>query len=276
MSKIANAVPVLMYHHVSPSPGLVTVSPQTFSDHMAYLAERGYTSLTADQFLGFLQGSFQAPRRSVLITFDDGYLDNYVYAYPTLKSHGLRATIFCVTSWIADGPRRNHAGQGIPLPICHGHSACKRAIVAGQADEVILRWPEIEAMIGDGTIEVHSHTHTHTRWDKTIEDEAERDQKLTQDLMQSREMLRARLGKESPHLCWPQGYFDAAYQAAASSLGFTAQYTTLQHVNTRETSPDLIGRNVAKDLPASWLASRLFIYSRPWLGSVYHRLRGGM
>jgi peptidoglycan/xylan/chitin deacetylase (PgdA/CDA1 family) len=276
MRKFADAVPVLMYHHVSPNPGLVTVSPPTFNQHMAYLAQHGYTTLTADQLLGFLQGTFQAPRRSVLITFDDGYLDNYVYAYPSLKSHGLRATIFCVTGWLADGPRRKHHGQGTPLPICPDHSTCKRAISEGQADEVILRWSEIEQMMSDGTIEVHSHTHTHTRWDKKIEDVAERKQKLAQDLIQSLETLRARLGKESSHLCWPQGYFDATYQSTAIDLGFKAQYTTMQNINTRTTSPELIGRHVAKDLSASWLASRLFLYSRPWLGSLYNRLRGGM
>ena len=276
MSKFADAVPVLMYHHVSPNPGLVTVSPETFEDHMALLAERGYTTLTANQFLDFLQGSFQAPQRSVLITFDDGYLDNYVYAYPILKSHGLRAAIFCVTSWIADGPCRNHAGHSATLPICPNHSGCKQAIAAGQSDSVILRWSEIEKMSRDDTIEIHSHTHTHTRWDKTIVDVAERNQQLATDLLQSQQALRARLGHESRHLCWPQGYFDAAYQAIATKLGYTAQYTTMQHVNTRATAPDSIGRNVAKELPADWLANRLFIYSRPWLGSVYHRLRGSL
>ena len=276
MSKFADAVPVLMYHHVTPNPGLVTVAPETFEDHMAFLAKDGYTALTADQFVDFLQGSFQAPRRSVLITFDDGYLDNYVYAYPILKSHGLHATIFCVTSWIADGPRRNHAGQGAALPTCPNHSECKHAIAAGQSDSVVLRWSEIETMSRDEVIEIHSHTHTHTRWDKAIADVAVRNRQLTADLLESRQTLRARLGHDSRHLCWPQGYFDAAYQAVASNIGFIAQYTTMQRVNTRATAPESIGRTVAKDLPARWLANRLFIYSRPWLGSAYHRLRGSV
>ncbi|MDQ3261744.1 MAG: polysaccharide deacetylase family protein [Pseudomonadota bacterium] len=276
MSQHAQAVPVLMYHHVSPNPGLVTVSPGTFTDHMGYLARAGYTTLTADQFLGFLQGSYPAPSNSVLITFDDGYLDNYVYAYPTLRSLGLHAVIFCVTGWLSDGRPRNHVGASTALPTCPNHSACKQVIAAGRADEVMLRWSEVQQMSDDGTIEVHSHTHTHTRWDKLIPDAEQRTKELDQDLLHSQQTLLARLGKQSNHLCWPQGYLDAAYQTAATRLGFVAQYTTLQHVNTRTTAPNHIGRFVAKDLPANWLATRLFLYSRPIMGSLYHRLRSAL
>ena len=273
MSQFAQAVPVLMYHHVSPNPGLVTVSPATFTDHMGYLARAGYTALTADQFLGFLQGSYQAPAKSVLITFDDGYLDNYVYAYPTLQSLGLRAVIFCVTGWLSDGNPRHHVGESPALPNCPDHRACKQAIAAGRADDVIMRWSELERMSRDGTIEAHSHTHSHTRWDKIIANADERLERLAKDLADSRQSLSAHLGKQSVHLCWPQGYFDADYQAAATGLGFVAQYTTSQHVNSRTTAPDQIGRFVAKDRSANWLATRLFLYSSPILGSLYHRMR---
>ncbi len=276
MSQFAQAIPVLMYHHVSPNPGLVTVSPETFTDHMGYLARAGYTTLTADQFLGFLQGSYQAPAKSVVITFDDGYLDNYVYAYPTLRSLALHAVIFCVTGWLSDGKLRKHAGESNELPTCPNHSACKQAIAAGLLDDVMLRWSEIQRMCDDGTIEIHSHTHTHIRWDKTIPDADERSQRLVQDLSDSRNTLYARLGKHSTHLCWPQGYFDASYQLAATRLGFVAQYTTSQHVNSSKTTPDHIGRFVAKDRPATWLATRLFLYSSPRLGSLYHRLRSAL
>ena len=276
MSRFAQAVPVLMYHHVSPNPGLVTVAPATFTDHMGYLARAGYIALTADQFLGFLQGSYQAPAKSVLITFDDGYLDNYVYAYPTLQSLGLRAVIFCVTGWLSDGKPRYHFGENAALPNCPDHRACKQAIAAGRTDEVIMRWSEVERMSLDGTIEAHSHTHSHSRWDKIVANADERSERLAQDLTDSRQSLFTHLGKQSVHLCWPQGYFDAAYQSLATRLGFAAQYTTSQHLNSRATSPDQIGRFVAKDRSANWLATRLFLYSSPLLGSLYHRLRNAI
>src|SRR5690606_7189850 len=98
--KHALTVPVLMYHHVSPGDGMITVSPVNFEQHLLWLKRRGYSSLTSSQFADHLSGQ-PVPRKSVLITFDDGYLDNWVYAYPLLKKYGFTAMVFLVTSWIS-------------------------------------------------------------------------------------------------------------------------------------------------------------------------------
>ncbi|KOQ17861.1 hypothetical protein ABW36_30395, partial [Achromobacter xylosoxidans] len=158
-------VPVLMYHHVTPAGGMIAATPEVFEAQIARLARAGYQSLSTDQFAAYLAGA-PAPERSVLITFDDGYLNNWVHAHPVLARHGMRAVLFTITGWIGDGPARPHAGQGLPLPATPDHDACKKLIAAGRGDEAMLRWSEIEAMRAAGTFEFHSHTHTHTRWDK--------------------------------------------------------------------------------------------------------------
>ena len=272
----ANAVPVLMYHHVSPHPGLVTVSPRTFEAQMAHLARAGYTALGADEFLDFLRGKRAVPRRSVLITFDDGYLDNYVYAYPVLARYGLRAVIFAVTGWIGDGPVRAHAGDGkaASLPATPDHRACKAAIAAGRAGEVMLRWSEIEAMEKTGAMEMHSHTHRHIRWDKHIPDAGRRLAELEADLAASRAALHQRLHKQSRHLCWPWGYYETGYQTVAEKCGFEALYTTHKGVNTAATPAQCVNRAVVKDKAGAWFATRLWIYGRPAAGALYTRLRG--
>lgn len=270
----ARAVPVLMYHHVSPNPGLVTVSPETFTAQMEYLAQSGFTALTADQFLAFLQGKADVPGKSVLITFDDGYLDNCVHAWPVLQRLGLHAVIFVVTGWIGDGPARPHAGmEGASLPHCPDHRTCKAAIAEGSADQVMLRWSEIAAMQESGAVEFHSHTHSHLRWDRELP-HGEHLSALEADLMLSQAELR-RLGKDSPHLCWPWGYFEPEYQAVARQMGFTAQYTVEKGINTPGTDPARIYRVVVKDRAGPWFARRLWIYSRPLLGRLYLKLRGG-
>lgn len=264
----ARAVPVLMYHHVSPNPGLVTVSPATFRAQMKTIAAKGYLAVSPDDLLAFLQGRSEPPPKSVLITFDDGYLDNYVHAYPVLRELGLKATVFAVTGWIGDGPARS--GE---LP-CPDHKTCMAKVRDGQTDEVMLRWSEIEAMEAAGVMEFHSHTHTHTRWDKQIAEPAARRAALARDLAQSRDTLKERLGREERHLCWPQGYFDPDYVTVATELGFAALYTTRRHVNTRHSSPLDIGRIVTKERTDNWLARRLAIYSSPVLGRLYTALRG--
>ncbi len=268
------AVPVLMYHHVCPSPGLVTVSPDIFEQHMAYLARHGYRALAADEFLEFLQGRRALTGRNVLITFDDGYLDNYVYAYPILKRYGLRATVFAITGQVGDGAARAHADAGTALPVTPDHRGCKVAVAEGRADDVMLRWSEIEAMEASRTVEVHSHTHTHQRWDRLYADEKERLAAVHADLAASRATLQAHLGKASRHLCWPWGYFGPGYRETAQRLGFVAQYATAKAINTPGIDLHQIGRVVAKARAGTWLGMRLAIYRRPWLGRLYLRLRG--
>ncbi|HTY98539.1 MAG TPA: polysaccharide deacetylase family protein, partial [Rhodocyclaceae bacterium] len=164
------ALPVLMYHHVSPAPGLVTVSPAVFRGHMEYLARRGWTTLGAAGVEDFYAGR-PLPKKSVVITFDDGYLDNFVHAHPVLAEFGLTAMLFVVTGWLGDGPART-------VGDCPDHRECKRRLAAGEGDSIMLRWSEVEAMRRAGSFEFHSHSHSHTRWDKSLPPGGERTARL--------------------------------------------------------------------------------------------------
>lgn len=271
----ARALPVLMYHHVGPRPGLVTVSPASFRAHMAWIAANGWRTVGCDDLAGFIAGS-SLPAKSVLLTFDDGYLDNYVHAWPVLREFGLHAAIFLVTGWLGDGPVRCPAGAG-ETPDCPDHRGCKVAIAAGDADRVMLRWSEVAAMGRDGTCEFHSHTDSHRRWDRELTDRAARRAALAEDLGVSRrrlgERLGERLGSASPHLCWPQGYYDDDYLATARAAGFTHCYTTETGVVRGHSDALRIPRIVAKEAPAAWLGRRLRLFTAPLLGDLYARWR---
>lgn len=266
---MSRAVPVLMYHHVSPHPGLVTITPERFRAQMRTLAERGWHTLSAADFAGFLNGQ-PVPPKSVLITFDDGYLDNYLHAHPVLVEYRLHALFFVVTGWLGDGPPRA-PGQSDPPD----HRECMRRIQAGRSDDVMLRWSELAAMRAAGSGEFHSHTHTHTRWDRTVADATERRERLYDDLLRSRAALSANLGAASEHLCWPQGYFDGDYQKVAMAAGFRYLYSVRRGVATPATDPASIPRIVAKDRAGGWLRHRLAIYRWPGLAAWYARAREG-
>lgn len=262
-----SALPVLMYHHVSPSPGLVTVSPETFRAHIKALAEDGWQSAGLDAVEACLAG-LPLAKKTVVITFDDGYLDNAIYAHPVLAEFGFTAVLFLATGWIGDGPLRQGSQ---PTP---EHGECKRRIASGEADSVMLRWSEVEALRAAGTFEFHSHTHTHTRWDKTVADPEARAAALRDDLLASRQTLAARLGTAGRHLCWPQGYYDAQYIDVARECGFDYLYTTEKRINKAGSDPLRIGRIVTKEKGGDWLLSRTRMYSRPFLGQLYVALRG--
>jgi peptidoglycan/xylan/chitin deacetylase (PgdA/CDA1 family) len=271
---MTRAVPVLMYHHVCPNPGLVTVSPETFEEHMVYLARKKYHALTADEFLEFLQGKRALSGHNVLITFDDGYLDNYVYAYPILQRYGLKATIFAITGLIGDGTARTYLGAAKVLPATPDHRGCKAAVAEGRSDEVMLRWSEIETMEASCVVEIHSHTHSHVRWDQLHTDKAQRLAAVEADLKAARAALKTHLGKDSRHLCWPWGYFEPEYQSIAARIGIAAQYATVRGVNVAGSDPQCIPRLVMKDRSGGWFATRVAIYQNAFLGRLYNRIRG--
>jgi len=266
--KRSRTVPVLMYHHVTPAGGAINVTPEHFRDQLAWLRAHGYRSLTCDEFAMHLAGT-PAPARSVLITFDDGYLDNYVYAWPLLREYGFHAAIFIVTSWVGDGPARPCMGEDAPLPATPDHEACKRQIAAGVPVEAALRWSEIERMRAGGVIEFHSHTHTHTRWDKLEGDK--KNVRMADELAQSRACLARRLGEVSDHLCWPQGYFDPDYVRIAREAGFRYLYTTRAFGRNRPGSdPASIFRFAVRDTSGTSVGRRIRVASDPLLAPAFN------
>jgi peptidoglycan/xylan/chitin deacetylase (PgdA/CDA1 family) len=265
MSK-ARALPVLMYHHVSPSPGLVTVSPDCFRSQISALAKAGWRSVGLLEVERFFAGE-SLPPRSCVITFDDGYLDNAIYAAPILSEFGMKAVVFVVTDWMGDGPIRHET------EVHADHRECKRRIAAGDADSVILRWSEAELLAEQGVFEWHSHTASHIRWDQTVVDLAQRKTALSADLLRSRKALAERLGVVSQHLCWPQGYYDQDYIEVACAAGFNYLYTTRPTVNVVGKGMLEIGRFVTKERTGRWLLNRTGLYSRPWLGRMYAAMR---
>jgi peptidoglycan/xylan/chitin deacetylase (PgdA/CDA1 family) len=265
------AIPVLMHHHITPHQGLVTVSPDVFERQICWLHKRGYHSLTCAEFGDFLQGKPVAPN-SILITFDDGYLDNYLYAYPILKKYHMHAVLFIVTAWMGDGEPRTYDERAA---LCPPHRACMVAIKDNRMDQVMLRWSEVKSMQSDGTFEFHSHTHTHTRWDKHFaNDRHAKREALLHDLCQAQNKLTEKLGQASEHLCWPQGYYDQDYIEVALKLGYRYLYTVEKHINDHTSDPLTIGRIVIKNKMQPWFGSRMWLYQRPILGKAYLALRG--
>ncbi len=96
-------LPVLMYHNVSP-PGEVeglNVTPARFREQIEFISQRGYKVITPYEYDEYLEGGKKiSSKNSVLITFDDGYENNYTYAYDILKEHGYPAVIFVVVNKI--------------------------------------------------------------------------------------------------------------------------------------------------------------------------------
>ena len=156
-------VPVLMYHHVTPAGGMIAATPDVFEAQISRLARAGYQSLTTAQFAAYLAGA-SVPERAVLITFDDGYLNNWTYAHPILQRYGMKAILFLITGWAGQGEVRPHEGQGQPVPRSPDHYESKRLVAEGRTDEVMLRWSEVRAMLNAEPVRHATYTREYLGW----------------------------------------------------------------------------------------------------------------
>jgi len=95
------SIPVLEYHSISyDKSDPICISIEKFKEQMKYLKDNGYYTITLTNLYGYLMNNTPIPKKSVVLTFDDGYEDNYTAMFPILKKYNFKATIFVITSLI--------------------------------------------------------------------------------------------------------------------------------------------------------------------------------
>ncbi len=96
--------PILEYHMVTTEPPedaeVYNVPPEEFRAQMDYLAEQGYTTITPLQYMKAKKGKAELPEKPIILSFDDGYEDNYDIVLPILEEHGMKAVVYMVTNRI--------------------------------------------------------------------------------------------------------------------------------------------------------------------------------
>jgi peptidoglycan/xylan/chitin deacetylase (PgdA/CDA1 family) len=155
-------IPILVYHSISnmqsgPNPQLY-VTPKKFEFHIQTLVKNGLTPIASTDLNDFYEGKTDLPKHPVLITFDDGYKDNFKYAFPILQKYHVKSTIFVVTGNI-----------GV-------HSS-------------YLDWRELKEMSQTGLVDIESHTAHHRNLTRLKESA------IKQELSESKQILESRLQK---------------------------------------------------------------------------------
>jgi len=154
----SNAIPVIMYHSVGRTMAnwkwsFLTVPWRTFEDHLKQLKRSGYRSVTLEQLHAHMSGQALLPERSVVLTFDDGFLDNWAFAAPLLRRYGFSATVFVNPEFV--DPR------DIVRP-CLDDVWNSKATYQELEYHGFMSWPELKRISEDGTFSVQSHLMTHT------------------------------------------------------------------------------------------------------------------
>ena len=205
---------VLCYHRVNDYPREKlsrigqegSVSAREFDEQLAYLRRKGYRSINSSALTRYLLRETDLPSRSILITFDDGYEDNYLCAFPLLKKHGFEAIFFLTTDYIGNGRVFDWDLDGDP-------SLSKT-----------LTWRQVLEMKASG-IAFGSHTKSHTLLTKLGIEEAR------SELKGSKEEIENRTGEAVQFLAYPFGIFDQALQALAREVGYVGVFTSIPGTN---------------------------------------------
>src|SRR6185369_2192048 len=210
-------VPVLIYHHINSHSGdTVTVTPEVFEAQMAFLVKSGFTTLSIDDLMEALSKGQKISKKAVVLTFDDGWLDNYLYAIPVLKRLKFHASFFIITGRVdssSNGGIRDFSD--IPL-----HEAAKVCIQSGESNRVVLDWDLIRSIEEDELFRFYSHTVSHRRCAELTRAE------LINELVESKLRLESELGRACPYLCWPYGSYTDDTIKAAEESGYTGLFTT--------------------------------------------------
>ena len=96
MASVARHFPILTFHELADDGAAISTSPALFERGMARLHGAGFRTLDLTSAADSIRRGEQFPDRHLSITFDDGYESVYKYAFPALRKHGLKATVFIV------------------------------------------------------------------------------------------------------------------------------------------------------------------------------------
>ncbi len=182
-------VPILNYHQINDTAqNALTVNTEQFETQMKYLAEQGYHSITPTEMLDAWENGAELPEKPVIITFDDGYVDNYSNAFPILQKYNLKATIFLISDYVNLYPN-------------------------------YLTWAQAAEMQKSGLIHFGSHTMSHSVLTDLSQTE------LRQQLVGSKQAIEWHLKQPVAFIAYPCGAYNQQVIERTDDAGYRAAFT---------------------------------------------------
>jgi peptidoglycan/xylan/chitin deacetylase (PgdA/CDA1 family) len=153
-----SSIPVLCYHQVSPHYG---ITPKTLDKHLSLISRLGFTTITLDELYAIITGKHKQTRPSVVITFDDCTLDNWVYAMPVLVRRNMHGVFFAITRFLDSGPARwQQKDQPSKLP--QSLSTPEALTKSFRGDRTgFMNKEEVRYAVHDLSMDIQSHMATH-------------------------------------------------------------------------------------------------------------------
>ena len=213
------ALPIIMYHHISDkksSLGEFVISPEQFENDLKHFKSLGYTTITCDDLIKYSKGKFSMPDKPIMITFDDGYLSFYEYAYPLLKKYNMKAVYSII-------------GKYTDL-----YSECDD----NNVNYAHVTWEKVKELSNSGLVEIANHTYDlHTLNDRKgsmiKNDESEDCYKtmLASDLKTLQQKIYNVTGKEPLTYTYPFGRVCKQSYDVITEMGFKVSLGCEEKIN---------------------------------------------
>lgn len=192
----AERLPILMYHYLSIPPDNadiyrqdLSVTPENFRQQLTYLRDNGFTTIDLYDLALALANQIQLPPKPIILTFDDGYVDNYHNAFPILQQFGMKAVFFIITNPIEQG------------------------------DGQYMTWEMVREMqLAGMSIELHSQTHP----DLTLLTHSDK----VWEIKAAQQLIYERVGHYPLFLAYPGGRYDEAVLGVVREADLWGAVTT--------------------------------------------------
>lgn len=222
-------VPVIMYHSIlkdSSLQGRYVVSPAQLESDLKYLSENGYTSITVADLIAYVEDGIALPDKPVMLTFDDGYYNNYLYAYPLMQKYGFKMVLSVIGKFSED----------------FSETADENAYYSH------CTWDQLREMELSGYVEVQNHSFDMHSTDKgrngtkknsweSIENYKEI---LSKDILKCQNYLVEQAGITPTAFTYPFGAISSESVDILKELGFKASFSCENKMNLITRDPDCL------------------------------------
>ena len=213
-------LPIIMYHSVLDDKNKVSkyvITPETLRNDIAYLKENGFTPIVTKDLVEFCHKGTPLPQNPIILTFDDGYFNNYSYVYPILKELQVKG-VLSVVGIYAD----SFSKQGEILNNNYSHAT----------------WEQIKEMSGSGYVEIQNHSydmHDLSRRKGILklngEDEHIYKETLIKDFERNKKLIEKATGKTPLAYTYPFGAVNERAKTIIEDLGVQVTYGCAEGIN---------------------------------------------
>ena len=222
-------LPIIMYHGLlkeEKRQGQFIISPNLFEQDLRYLQENGYTTVVIADLIAYVQDGKPLPEKPVMLTFDDGYYNNYLYAFPLLKQYNCKMVLSPI------GRDTDEYTQNKDTHANYAHCS----------------WDAVREMMASGLVEFQNHSYNLHSIDsgrkgakkKAVESLVDYRTLLVEDVMKMQTRMREETGYTPTAFVYPFGAVSSESLPILKELGFQATLICESHINAITRDPECL------------------------------------